>query len=231
MITFNDVKNDASIRTYIIKADESLRALGYTEHSFAHVTKVSETASYILKKLSYPEREIELTRIAAFLHDIGKVMPSTDLSHAMAGAQALARCGESDIVVNAVESHHGEAPAKSIYASILQMADSLSSTRPGARMEAADGYIRRIKTLETIAKEFDGVSNAYVIQAGRELRVIVSPEIVSDIQALDIAAKIRRKIEESTDSSIPIKIMLIRESRFTEIAKPTSIQNDKIRNP
>ncbi len=84
MITFNDVKNDASIRTYIIKADESLRALGYTEHSFAHVTKVSETASYILKKLSYPEREIELTRIAAFLHDIGNLVNRSD--HSQSGA-------------------------------------------------------------------------------------------------------------------------------------------------
>ena len=84
MITFNDVKNDASIRTYIIKADESLRALGYTEHSFAHVTKVSETASCTLKKLSYPEREIELTRIAAFLHDIGNLVNRSD--HSQSGA-------------------------------------------------------------------------------------------------------------------------------------------------
>lgn len=202
--------------------------LSLNQNTLQHSIETARLCALIALELG---ADAAVAKRVGLFHDIGKVMPSTDLSHAMAGAQALARCGESDIVVNAVESHHGEAPAKSIYASILQMADSLSSTRPGARMEAADGYIRRIKTLETIAKEFDGVSNAYVMQAGRELRVIVSPEIVSDIQALDIAAKIRRKIEESTDSSIPIKIMLIRESRFTEIAKPTSIQNDKIRNP
>ena len=169
-------------------------------------------------------------RIGLF-HDIGKVMSDSGKSHALAGADLLARLGESEVVVNAVAAHHEEVAPQTLYATILQIADTLSSTRPGARMEATDGYIQRIRTLENIANEFPGVTSAYVLQAGRELRVIVSPEIVSDIQALDIAAKIRRKIEESTDSSIPIKIMLIRESRFTEIAKPTSIQNDKIRNP
>ena len=87
-------------------------------------------------------------------------------------------------------------------------------------MEATDGYIRRIKTLESVAKSFEGVSNAYVIQAGRELRVTVSPEMIGDLEARDIASKVRQKIEESTDSSIPIKITIIRESRWTEIVKP-----------
>lgn len=97
------------------------------------------------------------------------------MSHAKAGAALLAHSGESDTVVNAVESHHGEVGAASVYSVILRVADTLSATRPGARMEATEGYIRRIKTLESIALEFDGVAGAYVLQAGRELRVVVSP--------------------------------------------------------
>ncbi len=147
-------------------------------------------------------------------------MPDSDLSHAKAGAALLARSGESDTVVNAVEAHHGEVPPSSIYATIVRVADSLSATRPGARMEATEGYIRRIKMLEKTALDFEGVSGAYVLHAGRELRVIVSPDAVSDVEAQEIAGKIKRKIEENTDNSLSVKITLVREQRFTEIAKP-----------
>ena len=91
-------------------------------------------------------------------------------------------------------------------------------------MEATEGYIRRIKTLENIALGFDGVSGAYVLQAGRDLRVIVSPDVVSDIQAHDIARKIRTKIEDNLNGTIPVKVVLIREQRFTELAKPREQQ-------
>ncbi|MBQ6533793.1 MAG: ribonuclease Y, partial [Opitutales bacterium] len=135
-------------------------------------------------------------------------------------AAMLSRLGESDAVVNAVEAHHGEVPAGSVYAIILMVADTLSATRPGARMEATEGYIRRIKSLEGIALGFEGVAGAYVLQAGRELRVIVSPDTVGDVEAREIARKIRARIEETINNSMPVKITLIRETRFTETAKP-----------
>ena len=140
MITFNDVKNDASIRTYIIKADESLRALGYTEHSFAHVTKVSETASYILKKLSYPEREIELTRIAAFLHDIGNLVNRCD--HSQSGAVMAFRildhlgmpADELAQVVSAIGNHdEGTGVAVNPISAALILADKSDVRRSRVR--------------------------------------------------------------------------------------------------
>ena len=140
MITFNDVKNDTAIRTYIIKADESLRALGYTEHSFAHVTKVSETASYILKKLSYPEREIELTRIAAFLHDIGNLVNRCD--HSQSGAVMAFRildhlgmpADELAQVVSAIGNHdEGTGVAVNPISAALILADKSDVRRSRVR--------------------------------------------------------------------------------------------------
>ncbi len=191
--------------------------LSLNQNTLRHSVEVANLCALIAVEL---DADPFVAKRVGLFHDIGKVISSLEVSHAKAGAELLERCGESDIVVNAVASHHGEVEAKSIYSSILQMADSLSATRPGARMEATDGYIRRIKTLESVAKSFEGVSNAYVIQAGRELRVTVSPEMIGDLEARDIASKVRQKIEESTDSSIPIKITIIRESRWTEIVKP-----------
>ena len=123
------------------------------------------------------------------------------------------------VVVNAVESHHGEVPAESIYSTVIQIADTISATRVGARMEAVDGYISRVKTLEKIAMDFAGVSNAYVLQAGRELRVIVSPEAIDDVQAGDLIEKIRETIEKKTSNSIPVRITLIRQRRWTDVAR------------
>ncbi len=140
MITFNDVKNDTAIRTYIIKADESLRALGYTEHSFAHVTKVSETASYILEKLSYPEREIELTRIAAFLHDIGNLVNRCD--HSQSGAVMAFRildhlgmpADELAQVVSAIGNHdEGTGVAVNPISAALILADKSDVRRSRVR--------------------------------------------------------------------------------------------------
>ena len=140
MITFSDVKNDTAIRTYIIKADESLRALGYTEHSFAHVTKVSETASYILEKLSYPEREIELTRIAAFLHDIGNLVNRCD--HSQSGAVMAFRildhlgmpADELAQVVSAIGNHdEGTGVAVNPISAALILADKSDVRRSRVR--------------------------------------------------------------------------------------------------
>ena len=190
--------------------------LSLNQDTLAHSIEVAKLASYIASELGC---DAEIARRAGLFHDIGKGIANSEASHAKAGAELLRKEGESFVVVNAVESHHGEVPAESIYSTIVQIADSISATRVGARMEAAEGYITRVKTLENIALEFAGVANAYVLQAGRELRVIVSPEEVDDIRAGDLISKIRDKIEKKISNSIPVKITLIRERRWVETAR------------
>ncbi len=162
--------------------------------------------------------DVMTAKRAGLFHDIGKVVSDQNLSHAKAGAALLLKYGESPDVVNAVEAHHSEVEAESVYAIIVQTADALSATRRGARMEATEGYIKRVKSLEGIALSFEGVASAYVLQAGRELRVMVSPDAVNDIEAHEIAKKIREKIEQSVDNSFPVKITLVRERRYTEFS-------------
>ena len=191
--------------------------LSLNQDTLAHSVETAKLCSLIAAELNC---DTAIAKRVGLFHDIGKALSDSDLSHSKAGAAILLRCGESEIVANAVEAHHGEVPAKSIYATILCVADTLSATRPGARMEATEGYIRRIKTLETLALDFDGVAGAYVLQAGRELRVVVSPDAVSDVEAHEIARNIKRKIEETVDNSLAVKITIIREQRFTEVAKP-----------
>ena len=190
--------------------------LSLNQDTLAHSIEVAHLSALIATELNC---DVDIARRAGLFHDIGKAIVDSDLSHSKAGAELLRTSGESFVVVNAVESHHGEVPAESIYSTVVQIADSISATRVGARMEATEGYIRRVKTLEAIAQEFEGVSNAYVLQAGRELRVIVSPEAVNDIQAQEIISKIRTKIEEKLSNSIPVKITLIRERRWIESTK------------
>ncbi len=186
--------------------------LSLNQDTLLHSVETAKLCAMIAAELGC---DAAIAKRIGLFHDIGKAMPDSDLSHARAGASALLRSGESEIVANAVEAHHGEAEAKSIYAAILQVADSLSATRPGARMEATEGYIRRIRTLEKIASDFDGVESAYVLQAGRELRVMVSPDALSDVDAARTAKEIRKKIEENSGNSIPVKVTVIRERRYT----------------
>lgn len=158
-------------------------------------------------------------RRAGLLHDIGKaVTEDTDLSHAGAGAAVLRRLGEDPRVVNAVAAHHGEVEPESLYAAILRLADGLSATRPGARSSTLEGYVERVRGLETLAKSFPGVAEAHAIQAGREVRVIVSPERVSEDEAKALTRKIRIRIEEEMHYPGTVRIVLIREQRFQEEA-------------
>ncbi len=192
--------------------------LSLNQDTLEHSIECAKLCSMIAAELGC---DTAIAKRVGLFHDIGKAIGDSDLTHARAGASFLLKHGESAVVANAVEAHHGEVLSESIYATILMIADAISATRPGARMEATDGYIRRIKMLESVAMSFEGVANAYVLQAGRELRVIVSPESVSDIAAQELAKQIRQKIEESVDNSIPIKITLIRERRFVETARLT----------
>ncbi len=190
--------------------------LSLNQDTLEHSIEVAKLSAVIASELGF---DADVARKVGLFHDIGKGISHSDMSHAKVGADMLRRAGESSVVVNAVEAHHDEVQSESIYSTIVQIADSVSATRVGARMEATEGYIRRVKTLENIAREFEGVSNAYVLQAGRELRVIVSPDSVDDVSANDIEEKICKKIEETVSTSIPIKITLIREKRWIASTK------------
>jgi ribonuclease Y len=140
-------------------------------------------------------------------------------SHALAAADLLRSYGEDPKVINAVAAHHHEVPEESVYASLLVIADAASAARPGARSESIEGYLSRVKSLEDLARGFPGVVEAYAVQAGREVRVIVAPERITDDQARQLAIDLRRRIEDGLNFQGAVKITVIRESRFNEVAK------------
>ena len=162
----------------------------------------------------------EIAKRGALLHDIGKGVESdSDLNHAEIGMEMARKMGEDPRVINAIGSHHNDVEPSCIESVIVQIADAISAARPGARRETLDNYIKRLENLETIAESFSGVDKAYAIQAGRELRILVNNEAVSDDQSKDLAKQIAKKIE--TDMRYPgrIKVTIIRETRIVEYAR------------
>jgi ribonucrease Y len=161
-----------------------------------------------------------IAKRAGLFHDIGKaVSQESEGSHALIGADMLRSHGEPNAVVNAVAAHHEEVQPETVYAGLLVVADTLSAIRPGARTEAQGNYLQRLERLEQLASELPGVQEAYAIQAGREIRVIVSPSEVDDEDARKLARTIRQKIEEELQYPSVIKVTVIREQRYTETAK------------
>lgn len=161
-----------------------------------------------------------IARRAGFLHDIGKAMDrEMEGGHPAIGANFLKRFKESDIVVNAVEAHHGDVPATNPYTPLIAASDAISASRPGARRETLERYIKRLEKLEEIASGFKGVENCYAIQAGREVRVIVNADNVSDDGAMKVARDIAKKIEEEMTYPGEIKVTLLREVRCIEYAR------------
>ncbi len=157
---------------------------------------------------------------ACLLHDIGKAVDHTvEGSHAIIGAELAKRYKEKDDIVNMIAAHHNEVEPATPEAVIVMAADAISASRPGARKETLELYIKRIKTLENIVKDMDNVTNAYAIQAGRELRVIVEPDKVDDVMASKISYDVARIIEKSMEYPGQIKVSVIREKRFVDFAK------------
>lgn len=157
---------------------------------------------------------------AGLLHDIGKAVDrETEGTHSQLGAELAAKNGENPIIVNAIAAHHEDIPPISIYPVLIQAADTISSTRPGVRRETLSNYINRLTNLEEIADSFRGVSKAYVIQAGREIRVMVEPEQLTDAQAEELAGQMSKKIQDEMEYPGQIKVTIIRECRYTEYAK------------
>ena len=162
----------------------------------------------------------EVARQAGFLHDLGKAMDhNQEGTHALLGAEYAKRYGVSAQVVNAIAAHHHEVEQESVEAVIAESADAISGARPGARREDLEAYIKRIRTLEDMATAFKGVSQAYAIQAGREVRIIVKPEEIDDLEATRLARDIAKKIEETMQYPGQIRVTVIRETRAVDYAK------------
>jgi ribonuclease Y len=163
---------------------------------------------------------IDIAKRAGILHDIGKGMSQEySGSHAGIGATAARKYGEDSIIVNAIAAHHEEVEPLSSYAVLLEAADAISGSRPGARRETLEAYIRRVEELENIASSFEGVKKVYSMQAGREVRIIVEPESISDNGTRKLATKIAQNIEKNLKYPGEIKVIVIRETRAVSNAK------------
>jgi ribonuclease Y len=163
---------------------------------------------------------VKTTKRAALLHDLGKaVSHEVNGSHAQISTQLARRYGESQAVVHAIEAHHYEVQPQTVEAVLLIAADAISASRPGARGESLESYIRRLESLEEIAAQKPGVERVYALQAGREIRVIVEPAEIDDDGAILLSHEIAREIEEQLEYPGQVKVTVIRESRAVDFAK------------
>lgn len=188
----------------------------YGQNVLQHSLEVCFLAGTMAAELGVNVKEC---RRAALIHDMGKALThEMEGSHAVNGHDIAKRYGETEIVANAVGAHHGEMPMGSVCAMIVQAADALSAARPGARRETVDLYIKRLEQLEKIADGFQGVEKSYALQAGREVRVAVYPERVTDAEAAQLARDIARKVESEMTYPGQIKVTVVRETRAIETA-------------
>ena len=164
--------------------------------------------------------DVQLARRAGLLHDIGKALDhEQEGSHIQLGVEAARKYKESEAVIHAIQAHHGEIEAKTVIACLVQAADAISAARPGARRENIENYIKRLEKLEEIANSFEGIERSYAIQAGREIRIIVKPEVINDDQMVLVAHDIAARIENDLEYPGQIKVNLIRENRVIDYAK------------
>jgi ribonuclease Y len=189
----------------------------YGQNVLDHLVESSQIAATIAAELG---ASVETARRATLLHDIGKaVSHEVEGSHAVVGASLARRKGESDAVAHAIEAHHNEVEPRTVEAVIVQIADAVSGARPGARGEALEHYVTRLRDLEEVAGRHPGVEKVYAVRAGRELRLVVDPGIVDDAEAAVIARRAAKAIEKELDYPGRIKVTVVRETRATEFAE------------
>ena len=190
--------------------------LSNNQNTLEHSIEVANFCALLASELGY---DSAIAKRAGLFHDIGKALTEEGHeSHAIAGAKFIKKHGESAVVVNAVAAHHKEVEVESVYASLVMIADSISATRPGVRTSSVDSFVNRVRSIEDIAKAIRGVEDAYAIQAGKELRVIVKPEEVNEEESRQIARRIRSRVESELTYPGAIEITVIREQRFNETA-------------
>lgn len=189
----------------------------YGQNVLNHLVESAQIASMLATELGIDPAPV---RRSALLHDIGKaVTHEVEGSHALIGAEIARRFGEDAAVVHGIEAHHNEVEPRTILAIIVQAADAVSAARPGARRETLESYVRRLERLESLALEFDGVERVFALQAGREVRVVVDPGSITDLEANDLARRIARKLEEDLQYPGTIQVTVIREFRATDFAR------------
>jgi len=189
----------------------------YGQNVLNHSIEVSNLARIMADELGLDSKA---ARRAGLLHDIGKALDhDMEGTHVQLGVDILRKYKENDLILNAVEAHHEDVEPNSLVAVLIQAADAISASRPGARRETLDTYIKRLKALEEIANSFEGVDKSFAIQAGREVRIIVKPDAVSDSQMVLMSRDIAKKIEEDMEYPGQIKVNVIRETRIIEYAK------------
>ena len=189
----------------------------YGQNVLNHSIEVSNLARIMAEELGL---DAKLVRRAGLLHDIGKALDhDMEGTHVEIGVDILKKFKENPLVINAVEAHHGDVEPQTLEAVLVQAADAISASRPGARRETLEAYIKRLENLESIADSFEGVEKSFAIQAGREIRIIVKPEKISDDEMTLLARDVSKKIEEEMDYPGQIKVNVIRETRVVDYAK------------
>ena len=210
--------NCGSIHPELVKLLGKLKyRTSYGQSVLKHSLEVSYIAGLMAAELGTDEKQ---ARRAGLLHDIGKALDhEMEGSHIALGVEYARKYKESEAIVHAIQAHHGDVECKTVVAALVQAADAVSAARPGARRENVENYIKRLQQLEEISTSFNGVEKAYAIQAGREVRVMVKPEVISDQKMPLIAREIVKKIEEEMEYPGQIMVNIIRESRTSDIAK------------
>jgi len=189
----------------------------YGQNQLAHAVETAHLAAVIAAELG---ADIEAAKAGALLHDLGKAMDhNVEGTHAQLGADYARRYGVNSKVVNAIASHHHETEQESVEAAIVEAADAISGARPGARRESLEQYIKRVRTLEDMANSYQGVSQSFALQAGREVRIFVKPEEIDDLESIRLARDIAKQIEETMQYPGQIKVTVIRETRSIDYAK------------
>jgi ribonuclease Y len=189
----------------------------YGQNQLAHAVETAHLASIIASELN---ADVDVAKAGGLLHDIGKAMDhEVEGTHAQIGADFCRRYGVPEKVVNAIEAHHHETERESVEAVIVEAADAISGARPGARREGLEEYLKRVRALEEVANSFKGVSESYALQAGREIRIMVRPEDIDDLQATRLARDVAKKVEEGMQYPGQIKVTVIRETRAVDYAK------------
>ena len=204
-------------------ADARVQSMARIEHHTQRISCLDHClfVSYVSFALSrfFGGNERAVTR-AGLLHDIGKAMTQeVEGSHVQLGVDIAKKYKESPVVINAIEAHHGDVEPQTIIACLVQAADAISAARPGARRENVENYIRRLEKLEELTNSFPGVDKSYAIQAGREVRIMVKPEEVSEDNMILLAHDLARKIESELEYPGQIKVNVIRETKAVEYAK------------